>query len=402
MLSSAAVVFVGNLVARGLGFLFPLVVARSMDRADFALVYFFVTTGFTVGELALASYPTALTRWLAADTGGPGPWLPSAIVAGIPLLLASIVLGEVLAAQAAAPPGLLSLVVIGLTIDAYYFAALRGLRRFGWLVLYRVGANLAQLILLLGVVTLDAASVGAVVAIYAGVYLVAIAAIEATVGPVRALLRRATGPARAAIRELTGFAVPALISGTAYATILGLDVFFVRLFAPAELADYGAARALAMPMSLVSFAIGVILLPHVASAAVPDRRRLLVQALVTTVALGVAGVLAYAMLGPTALAIVYPEEYRAAGGTLVLLAASIGLMGGYSLLSQWWMGTGRPGPAAICLVAGAAAACAAHLVLTASLGGNGAAISTGIGALTAIGLLGAATLRHPDSARRPA
>jgi O-antigen/teichoic acid export membrane protein len=398
VVSSAAVVFLGNLVARGLGFLFPLVVARATDRADFALVYFFVTTGFTVGELALASYPTALTRFLAAaGRDEPAPWLPAAVVAGLPLLGASIVLGEILAAGAAAPAGLLSLVVVGLTIDAYYFGVLRGLRRFGWLVLYRIGANLAQILLLLAAVLLDAASVGTVVAIYAGVYLLAIAAIEAAVGPVRGLLRRSTVPDRTSIRHLTAFAIPALVSGTAYAAILGLDVFFVRLFAPGELADYGAARSLAMPMTLVSYAIGVILLPHAAAAGGAVRRRLLGQAVATTAILGLLGVVAYAVLGPPVLAVVFPEDYRAAGGSLVLLAAAIGLMGGYSVLSQWWMGTGRPGPAAASLVVGALAAAAAHLVLTAQLGARGAALSTAIGALTAIAVLAAATVRHPDA-----
>ena len=40
--SATALVFVGNTLARGLGFLFPIVLAHSMDRHDFALVYLFI------------------------------------------------------------------------------------------------------------------------------------------------------------------------------------------------------------------------------------------------------------------------------------------------------------------------------------------------------------------------
>jgi len=54
LLSSAAVVFVGNVAARGLGFLFPLVLTRVVAKSDFAMVYFFINTGFSVGELVLA------------------------------------------------------------------------------------------------------------------------------------------------------------------------------------------------------------------------------------------------------------------------------------------------------------------------------------------------------------
>ena len=73
-------VFGGNVAARALGFLFPVVLARATGRADFALVYFFVNTGFFVGELVLAGFPTALTRYLAAPgTVERGTWLLASI-----------------------------------------------------------------------------------------------------------------------------------------------------------------------------------------------------------------------------------------------------------------------------------------------------------------------------------
>ena len=65
--SATALVFVGNTLARGLGFLFPIVLAHSMDRHDFALVYLFINMGFFTGELVLTGFPTAMARQIASE-----------------------------------------------------------------------------------------------------------------------------------------------------------------------------------------------------------------------------------------------------------------------------------------------------------------------------------------------
>ena len=65
-------------------------------------------------------------------------WVSSALVAGLPLAGVSLLAGAALALAADAPPGLMALMVAGLSLDAYYFGLLRGLRRFGMLAAYRV------------------------------------------------------------------------------------------------------------------------------------------------------------------------------------------------------------------------------------------------------------------------
>lgn len=385
--------FVGNVIARGLGFAFPLVLSRAVDRPEFALVYFFISTGFFVGEIVLAGFPTSLTRFLAAPGETPrGAWMVSAWLAGAPLLLASIAIGALFADQADADPWLLALIIVGLTIDAYYFAILRGLGRFALLVGYRIGANLAQIVLLALAWWLEIASVPVVVAIYAFTYLVPILVLELAVGPVRTLAGRAARADLALIGPLTRFAVPALVSGTAYAAIMGLDVYWVRLFAAGDLADYGAARALAMPMSLVPFAIGVVLMPRVAGSRPAEQRRLLRQAVGATALASVIAVIAYVVMAGFAVGLVYPPDYAPAADTVPLLAAAMGVLGVYSVLSQWWMGRGRPVRAAASLVVGAAAGAVADIVLVPPLGATGAALGMAVGAGVALGILGGWTV----------
>ena len=385
--------FGGNVLARALGFLFPVLLARATGQDDFALVYFFVNTGFFVGELVLAGFPTALTRFLAAPGNVPrGTWLLTSILAGIPLLAVSLIAGVGFAIRGDASPALLGLVVIGLTIDAYYFGALRGLGRFGLLVGYRVGANLAQIVIVLFAWQLGVATVPVIVATYALSYLAPIALIEVWRGPVRALRDPVSRPTKAQLSAMARFGIPAVISGIAYAAILGLDVFWIRVLVSDSLAVYGAARSLAMPMSLVPFAISVVLMPRVAMAVGVERYRLLLQALVITTAVGVAAVAGYVVLSDPVVGVVYPASYADAAGLLPLLAAAMGLMGVYSVLSQWWMGTGRATTPAVALVLGAVITGLAHTQLDPQLGAAGAAISIALGATSAIVALGVATI----------
>src|SRR5205807_383649 len=118
-------------------------------------------------------------------------------------------------------PFLIAIVIIGLSIDAYYFGLLQGLREFTLLAVYRTAANAAQLVLLYVVIKAGAASVPVVVVIYSLVYLIPIAVLELTKGPLRRVVAESPHPSRARLRALTKFAVPSLISGMAYAAILG-------------------------------------------------------------------------------------------------------------------------------------------------------------------------------------
>ena len=167
----------------------------------------------------------------------------------------------------------------------------------------------------------------------------------------------------------------------------------MRLLAPAALPDYAAARSLVQPVMLVPYAIAIVMLPAVASAPEHERWRLLARALGVTALLGAVTVLVYLLADSWLVGTVLPADYANATDPLPILAAALAGMGVYSVLSQWWMGVGRPGPPAIALTLGALAAIGLQYALTPSHGAVGAAISISGGVALAMLLLGAATLR---------
>ncbi len=388
--SEAGVVLAGNVLARALGFLFPLVLARVIAKDDFGTVYFFIGTGYFVGELT--GFPTAMTRFIAAE-GPSGAWLSSALTGGAPLIALSLVIGELLSNTADAPPGQMSMVIVGLTLDAYYFGLLRGLKRYKLLASYRVSANLAQILLLVGAILLGIKSPMVAIAIYSFVYIVPIAAIELLRHPLHDALRGTLRPDRDRVWRLTKFALPAFLSGTAAAGLTQADLLFVRLLAPDALPDYAAARSLVQPVMLAPYAIAIVMLPAVASAVERERWRLLARALGVTTLLGVLSVGVYLVAGTWMVDTILPASYGDATNALVLLAAGLSGMGVYSVLSQWWMGMGRPGPPAIALTLGALVAIGLQYALTPDHGAVGAAVSLIGGVAFALVALGAATLR---------
>ena len=401
--ANASIVFIGNLVARALGFLFPLLLAHLTGKREFALVYFFINTGFTVGELVLTGFPTATTRQIAVDRADPqrGRWVRAGVLGGLPLLGLSMIGGELLAFSGDAPPILMSIMVVGLTVDAYYFGVLRGLERFRLLIGYRISANLVQIIGLSVLAWAGAVTVTSAVILYAGVYLIPMVVIELRMGPLLSLLRAAGPVTRGAMRAIVAFAIPALISGTAYGVVFGFDVFSVRIFSPGSLADYGAARTLAQPMLMVPYAVGVVLMPRTAALSERERLRFLARSMLVTVLSVSALVCAYLWLGPFAVTALLPASYARALDPLRWLAPSLGLLGIYSVLSQWWLGSGRPGAPALSLGGGAVMTLVAHATVTRNLGAVGAGISIGIGAAFAIVVLGSLTLRQSMVWRRP-
>ena len=346
-----------------------------------------------MSELVLAGFPVAMARFIAAE-GSRGAWLSSAVVGGLPLLAASVAVGEALAVVAGVPSGLMWMVICCLTIDAYYFSLLRGLKRFKLLAGYRVSANLAQLVLIGCAVAVGVDSTAVAVAIWSFVYLIPIAAIEVWRAPLRQALRGALKPDRSRVRRLTHFAIPALVSGLAYASLTHADVLFVQLLASQSLPDYAAARSLAQPAVLVPYAIAIVMLPAVAAAEENRRWRMLLRALAAAALAGFAVVAIYVVAASQLTDLLLPPAYASAAEVLPLLAAALAGMGLYSVLSQWWMGIGRPGPPALALAFGTLVTIGLQFALTPSQGGTGAAIAIGGGVTCSVMVLGAASVRH--------
>ena len=92
-----------------------------------------------------------------------------------------------------------------------------------------------------------------------------------------------------------------------------------------------------------------------------------------------------------------PESYADAADSVILLAPATGLLGVYAVLSDWWLGRGRPRWPAMAISVGAIVTVGCHVVFTSAYGTEGAVLSVAAGAATALVVLGHWTLRDGRS-----
>lgn len=379
----------GTMFARAIGFLFPVLLTHWEAKAAFGVIYFFIGAGFLVAEFSTSTYPVAMITLGAGERGTVpvGRWFAAASVGSIPAVLVAVIFGEILSYLAGAPAGLMTVVVLGLSLDGFYFSALTTLEEYRLTVVYRCIANTGQLILLACAVAAGIASIGVVLAIYGLIYVVPIAAIEIYRGPVRTAGWRRSGASADRIRRLTSFAVPSLIAGLSYGVIFGGDVFLVRLLAQQDSAVYAAARALAVPLIIAPTAIGTVVQPETAGAAPEAQWAMLRRVLAAGVGIAVIGSLVYAVLAGPLVSLFYGHDYEAAASQLRLVAVALALLGVHTLLQYWCLGAGLPRLPAISLALGAAITAAVGFVAVPRLGGAGAALAIAVGMTIAAGVL---------------
>jgi O-antigen/teichoic acid export membrane protein len=381
----------GTMFARAIGFLFPVLLAHWESRQAFALIYFFIGVGFLVAEFSTSTFPVAMITLAARDgrnrDGEVGAWFAAAARASIPAVLVAAVCGECLAYVAGAPAGLMTVVVVGLSIDGFYFSALTALEEYRLTIVYRTLANTGQLVLLGLAVILGVATVGVVLTIYSAVYLIPIVAIEAHRRPVRATVRRWRHAGDDRIRRLTSFAVPSLLAGLSYGVVFGGDVFVVRLLARHDSATYSAARALAVPLIIAPTAIGTVVQPRTAGATREEQWAMLRRVLAAGIGIALVGTLAYAAFAEPLVSLFYGHAYEGAAPELRLVAAALAVLGVHTLLQYWCLGAGFPGLPAISLACGASITVAIGFLVVPRLGGTGAAIAIAAGMTVAAGIL---------------
>jgi O-antigen/teichoic acid export membrane protein len=384
----SAVVLLTSLT-RLVGFAYPVVVLRQLPAAAAGLTFFYINTAYFMVQPVSGGPATALIRPVAAarDDDSRARWLRAALFLAGPGIAASLAIGVVLCVTSSAPLLPMIVIVVGLSADIFYFQLLTARHRYASAASYRLISNLGQLAVLAMALAAGLSSVLVVVAIFAGSYVVGFAVVEPRERVLISLLRRGVHATVRHRRVLSRAAVPTALTGLAYAGITGFDTYLVRMTNEGLVSTYGAAKTLAAPMLLVSFAVTTIIQPETArldhAAANSLRRRVLtlaapIAAVALAIAIGLAGPVVH---------LLYGNRYPAAVATFRWLAAGIAVLGLYTLLQSWCYGRGRYRAPLAGLAAGACVAAGTNLLLVPGLGAPGAGIAVLAGSSVACALL---------------
>jgi O-antigen/teichoic acid export membrane protein len=378
-----------TLLTRFVGFIYPVVVLRQLPAAAAGLAFFFINTAYFVVQPVSGGPATAMIRPVAAakDDNARAQWVRAAFGVAVPGLVLSLVIGTVLCLTSSAPLLPMMVMVVGLSADIFYFQLLIARHRYAWAASYRLIANLGQLAVLLIMFAVGLRSVLAVVSIFAGSYAVGFVIAEWHERVLIDLLRRGSRATMRHRRVLLRAAVPTALTGLAYSGIAGFDTYLVRIRHENLVATYGAAKTLAGPLLLLSFAVTTIVQPETAMLDETGARALRRRMLAVAAPVAGVGLLIVIALAGVVIHVVYGARYAAAVATLRWLASGVAVLGVYTLLQSWCYGRGRYGAPLVSLTAGACAAVTTNLLLVPTLGTSGAGIGVLVGSSVACILL---------------
>lgn len=396
MVKGTGILIVSNVITRGLGFLFPVLLTWIFIPSEYGYVRYILTMSRLLGEVLTAGVPNALAQRIAGNNSFRMRVLYAFNAFFSILLLFIIVIPAIyLLISGDNQIRWITLVVIGgLAIDALYFAILRGNLLYNVMAVYRITSNIILLFLTGIVYWLNVATPNVILLIYGYVYLIPIVFISyAMIRKSAYKLSRTYSKlilSKTVLKDLLLFSIPVTISAIAYSVISGIDIFFIeKWFDFSTVGIYGAIKTLTMAFTLVPLAIGALLMPKVASLKDSTKIKRYTQlALVASATSSLILLLAYYLFGGTIMNLVYPAEYQGNLDILYILSLSMALFSIYTVLSQTWVGLGKPQAPATALTISAIFIIAWIYLTIETLGITGVAWGIVFAYLIALTLLG--------------
>ncbi len=378
-----------TLCGRLLGFIYPVLVLRHLDHDAAALAFFFINTGYFVVQPVSGGPAMAMVRPIAASSSNDeqAQWLRAAGKILVPGVTFAAILAVIVCVTSDAPVFPMLLMVAGLSFDTMYFQTLTARTRYTAAATYRLIANIAQLLAIVLVFTMGLQSVTLVVGIFALSYFFGFAGVEPRQRALIDLMRRRVVATHNQLRKLAITAVPTLLTGLAYAGIVGLDTYLVRLASPNLVAGYGAAKTLASPFLLIPIAVVTIVQPETARADATRANALRRHLLLFGLLVSAVAIVGCWTLSGFVVSIIYGSRYQEAATTLSWLGTGATFLGFHTLLQVWCWGRDRYVPPMISLSTGALIAISCNLLLVPSLGAEGAGIAVCGGTAVAACLL---------------
>src|SRR5579871_74737 len=381
-LSLSAISGVGQVLARALGVLFSVVVARAFGPADFGMVRYAIgVAGIT--SIVVGPLPTMLSRYLATyrnESREVDRYFTNSMVLIIIVLLFTLIgTGWYVGGE---PSGIVLgtlFVVIGLAAFNTYTELTRGLDAIWRMSSYYVVANLIQLVAIVVCVWgLGMRSVGLALAIYGLSFLVPILFFEYwTRSAVHLRPRLITF---ATMWRLSHFSVPLVIAHASYTIWLTLDLLLVQQRLSAQdTGVYAAAKTVVLIFLFVPYAVTTVGLRYFARGSKKDAERSLLLSLGASLVASTVLVTGIWGWSGQLVQLLFGQNYVSAAPPLTILAAGMALYTVYLVFETWMIARGYPWLHALAMTITMVMSSVAELILLPSWGLRGVAVGFSLG-----------------------
>lgn len=386
-IKDSMVVGVGSTIARLLGLLFSILLARLLTAEDFGFVRYSITLAGILTIVSAAS-PASVARFLAANPDDPetrNRYYTNGMVGVAGLLAVTLVVSvPVLILMHALDFGTM-LTMVGLTAFFSYFALVRGLSNAWKMGLSYIITNVSLIVALLVVMGLFDLRNATIALVIYGLANMAPPLLEVIKGsPVKFRPRLIS---KAVIWELARFSWPLIVANGAYTIWFGVDMLLVENFTPQYTGSYAAAKTLSLAFVFVPTAITLVLMPKVAAMSLNQSKRYGLVGVGVALLLSLIGVGIIALWGQTVVNLTFGSRYSEAVMPLLVLGIGMTFYSVYVVLEGFMVGHGRPGLHAQAMVVAMLTATLLGLWLTPTMGAVGSSLAFTFGAVVGLIIL---------------
>ncbi len=384
-----AVSSVGNIIARLLGLLFSIVIARTYGPVGFGLVRYAIGVA-TLGIIIVGPIPNIISRYVAVhrkdfekvDAYFSNAALLTTLVLAVSLIGATVYLWgnsfDVLAGAI--------LVMCGTTAFNVYTELAKGLGAITRMSLYYVVCNLGQLIAILLVTEgFRIHSIGLALAIYGLSMIIPIVLFE--IGKSSSVHFNLGLINKSKLHEVATFSVPIVIAHGCYTAWLTLDLLFIERQLGAEAAGiYSAAKTVVLAFTFIPYALITVALRYFARGSQRDAWRSVMISLTTSAGSSFALLAIVSVSGLALLKAGFGARYETAAPSLLILSAGMTMYGMYLVFEMWLVAKGYPWLHALSMLVTFAVSTSMEIILLPLSGmvgvAFGAACGIGAGAIT--------------------
>jgi stage V sporulation protein B len=410
MIRGAGTLIFTNVITRALGFLFPVIITWMFIPEEFGYIRYVLTMSRLMGETITSGIPNALAQRIAASNNLHSRLVYSynAFIAIGFLFIVIVPITYLFIPDNPIAWWMTLFVMGGLTIDAIFYAILRGRLLYNSMALYRISSNLLQLVLVGVVFWIQLATPNVVLAIYGYVYLVPIVFLSIynlkKSGFVVSNLTDQIKTSGDILKDLFFFSLPLMISAIAFGIISGIDVVFLEKWQGFEsVGVYSAIKTLTMVYVFVPLGIVALLMPKIASLSnFAKVKSYMLISLAACAVSSLAIMLVFYLFGDLIISIIYPPAYQGNLDILYILSLGMACFSVYTILSQSWIGLNKPRVPAIILAVAACINIIWDYFTIPSFGMRGIAWGLSVAYIFAFGVLSIWTfykLRAPDIQR---
>jgi O-antigen/teichoic acid export membrane protein len=405
LFKGSAILSIGTVVARVLGIVFFLVLARVFTPENYGVVQYGITLGLLIAVVTQPFSQHVMARFIGTYRHNEerlrsmlgSMWLVLMALSALTLLVTVPVLMWLDRFN-------IGIVVVfgGTTLFYTYWGLSRGFLAPTRLTLAYLGSNLVQLLLVVGLIyVLDIREPLLALSIYGLSYLLPLAVLQLA-WPFPLHLRG--GVRREHLREVIRFSWPIWISHISYMLYISMPILMLEPFAGKEAVGvYGVANTLTMAFLFIPTSIATVLMPKTAGLPRHQHLGLLKKTLSWSLLVNLVGLGIYTLLVEWFVRTVFGPEYLVDQSTYVILALAMIVLGSGGVITAVLVGGGRvwaeTGGRVVAAVL-TAGLCWYLIPLHGALGAAVAMLVGSVGAVVVYGLMALAGMRA-DAAATP-